>query len=246
MIHYEYFVASDLQAVSGLKCQKVLRMPLRNLKFRSVSPFIFFSHAQILYAKQAALVTKISRERVGEELDKMMKGAFQHFVLVVFIEFSPLPGRDPLLSAQLIHQLRLYSSVCAAPESVESTYSTRPASYGSAIAAMHILDTLLTSEPAPDLPPLHPLLTSQLTHDKTLKARLYLAAFLTPYSGIMSIGKGKPKTAVEMVLREALKLGVQNHYVDGIPELFASAEIISGLSLNKFPAERRRVDIGMG
>lgn len=107
---------------------------------------------------------------------------------------------------------------------------------------MTLLHGLLTPGSLPHLTPADPLLTALV--DKTVRPRLYLAALLSPYKGIQSLGKGKSKPAIELVIREALKLGVQNHYVDGIPELFASAELASGLSMNKFSSKRRRVEMG--
>lgn len=75
------------------------------------------------------------------------------------------------------------------------------------------------------------------------KSRLFLAAALTPYRGITyTDSKMKPRFAVEAVIREGCKLGTQNHYLDGIPALFAAADLLKDLVSNndrlKTPSER--------
>jgi len=51
--------------------------------------------------------------------------------------------------------------------------------------------------------------------------------------------KGRQQPVSEIVLRDGLKLGTQNHYLDGIPALFAAADTLKDLS-----AEQDRVAIG--
>jgi hypothetical protein len=67
-----------------------------------------------------------------------------------------------------------------------------------------------------------------------------MAAALTPYKGVTyKDTKGNERPAAEAVLREGLKLGTQNHYIDGIPALFAAAEL-----LRQPNAGNSRVEIG--
>jgi len=152
---------------------------------------------------QAAIISKISRERVGEELDKMMK------------------GRDPLHSIRLINSLKLHPALFAVPTSISSAFSRPPADPSASLASATLVHALIS----PDFPEIfqitapHSLLLSQLNQDKTLRPRLYLAAALAPYANIIYNPPKKKITvpASEMVIREALKLGLQNHYVDGVP-----------------------------
>ncbi|CDO70920.1 hypothetical protein BN946_scf184829.g28 [Trametes cinnabarina] len=167
---------------------------------------------------QEALRIKISRERVGEELDKMMG------------------GRNPLLAMDLINNLELYRSVFFIPEGLGIKLSDEPSASLSALKAAMILHVLTNSTstpstlsrvPFPSLPPVHPLLLSEFLTQNNPSRRLYLATALTPYDGLTyQQAKGKVRPAVEAVIREGLKLGAQYHYLDGIPSLFSAAELL--------------------
>lgn len=139
------------------------------------------------------------------------------------------------MSIDLIYGLSLYSSVFHIPENVGIKLSEAPSSPHAALYAAVVLHAL--SDPAastktslsglhiPSLPALHPLLLSDTS--SSTSRRLYLAAALTPYRGLTyTQSKGKVRPAVEAVIREGLKLGVQHHYFDGIPALFSAAEIL--------------------
>ena len=79
----------------------------------------------------------------------------------------------------------------------------------------------------PSLPAVHPLLLSDIASSTSTLRRLYLAAALTPYHNLTyTQTKGKVRPAAEAVIREGLKLGVQHHYLDGIPALVSTAEIL--------------------
>ncbi|KAI0757417.1 hypothetical protein C8Q80DRAFT_1133528 [Daedaleopsis nitida] len=194
---------------------------IRCIRFASRFGFSMVSELQEAArdnAIQEALRVKISRERVGEELDKMMG------------------GRNPLLSIDLIHSLSLYSSVYYIPDNMGTKLSGSPAAPDSALRAAMILHALtsptiattsLSGVTFPSLPAVHPLLLSELSSSTSPLRRLYLAAALTPYSGLTyTQTKGKIRPAVEAVIREGLKLGAQHHYLDGIPALFSGAEIV--------------------
>ncbi|RPD81576.1 hypothetical protein L226DRAFT_527847 [Lentinus tigrinus ALCF2SS1-7] len=167
---------------------------------------------------QEALRVKISRERVGEELDKM------------------LGGRNPLLSIDLIQSLSLYSSVFYIPDNIGIKLSGSLASLDSALRAALILHALanpsavastLAGQTVPSLPPIHPLMLSELPSSTNPLRRLYLAAALTPYHGLTyTQSKGKVRPAAEAVIRDGLKLGAQHHYLDGIPTLFSGADLL--------------------
>jgi tRNA nucleotidyltransferase (CCA-adding enzyme) len=76
---------------------------------------------------------------------------------------------------------------------------------------------------------------------------LYLAASLIPHLGLTYLEKKKKTHAVESAIRYSLKLGAQNHYIDGIPLLFAAAELLRNPDLNqeKFKIPSERVALGM-
>ena len=90
------------------------------------------------------------------------------------------------------------------------------------LSAVSVLHALLNSG---DSSPLS--LHHSLKVDPAFKARLYLAAILTPFLGIVYRDhKQKDHPLVEAVIRDSLKLGTQNHYLDGIPVLFAATQLI--------------------
>ncbi|KAI8983356.1 hypothetical protein BD414DRAFT_515839 [Trametes punicea] len=167
---------------------------------------------------QDALRVKISRERVGEEVDKMMG------------------GRNPLLAIDLMNRLSLYLSVFYIPEGLGIKLSGSPATPLQGLKAailLHALSdptssaTTLSGLPLPSLPAVHPLLLSEFSTPNNPSRRLYLAAALTPYGDLTyTQTKGKVRPAVEAVIRECLKLGAQHHYLDGIPALFSAAETV--------------------
>ena len=75
-----------------------------------------------------------------------------------------------------------------------------------------------------------------------------MACALTPYRGITYVDeKGKNRSAIEAVIREGLKVGTQNHYLDGVPALFFASELLKAPDIedhkSKTPFER--VEIGM-
>ncbi|THH17212.1 hypothetical protein EW146_g3555 [Bondarzewia mesenterica] len=178
---------------------------------------------------QTALAQKITRERVGEEMDKMMS------------------GHDPLRSLQLIESLSLFSTIFHISPSIASTLSSRPAVTSTSVAAATILQTFINpTRAAFKHPDLHPLLTLQLS--AAVLARLHLACALTPYRAITYMDhKKKVRPAVEAAIREGLKIGTKNHYLDGIPALFAAANILKSpeVGSNKLTTPSERVAIGL-
>ncbi|OJT13222.1 CCA tRNA nucleotidyltransferase, mitochondrial [Trametes pubescens] len=193
---------------------------LRCIRFASRFGFTMVSELQDAAKDptiQEALRMKISRERVGEELDKMMG------------------GRNPLLAIDLINVLSLYSSVFSVPENTGILLSEPPSSLQNALKAAVILHALSNPESSsttlsglsvPPLPAAHPLLLSELTTQNSPSRRLYLAAALTPYRNLIYTQKNKMHPATEAVLRDGLKLGVQYNYSNGIPALFAAADVL--------------------
>ncbi|THH30164.1 hypothetical protein EUX98_g4012 [Antrodiella citrinella] len=173
-----------------------------------------------------ALRHKISRERVGEEIDKMMK------------------GRDPLRAVRLIHDLSLYDAIFHIPNTVTTELSSPPAPSHIAFAAASILH-VLTETSSDSLPPLHPLLKGAIS-EKGARARLYLACALRPFHGITyQDRKKKILPAVDAAIRESTKLGSQNHYLDGIPILFAGADLLPPTIEAHIGSQRERVSIGL-
>ncbi|KAJ7456510.1 hypothetical protein FB451DRAFT_1407208 [Mycena latifolia] len=184
-------------------------------------------------AIQHALVTKVKRERVGEEISKIMKGP------------------DPTRGIQLIQNLSLYDSVFnVIPPEVTASLSAPIAPSISSVKAGFVLQSILhpAGSPLADITPIHPTLVSAVRNDSEATARLYLAAALTPHFGVTyQDKKKKPQSAVECVIRESLKLGTQNHYADGIPLLFSAAQLLGNPDLNqeKFKTPSERVALGL-
>ena len=106
------------------------------------------------------------------------------------------------------------------------------------LTAISILHALLISG---DSKPFS--LHSSLQMDPTFIARLYLAAILTPFQGIeYQDHKQKIHPLVEAVIRDSLKLGTQNHYLDGIPVLFAATRLIKAQVMDE---SLDRVQLGL-
>ena len=174
---------------------------------------------------QSALVQKISRDRVGEEVDKMMK------------------GRDPLYAIQLIHELGLYSSIFWTPPTVLKSFSTPPTDSLQGLTAATILHSLTTT-PSP-LAAVHPLLAHHFVSHPSTRPRLFLASALTPFKDIRyRDAKDKIHPGVEAVLRDGCKLGSQNNYLGGIPALFSAAGLLKNPALERFNHRPERVAIG--
>jgi len=76
-----------------------------------------------------------------------------------------------------------------------------------------------------------------------------MACALTPYRGITHVDeKGKLHLAVETVIREGLKVGTKNHYLDGVPALFSASELFKSPDIEKdeeFRSPSERVEIGL-
>ncbi|KAJ7923015.1 hypothetical protein B0H13DRAFT_1603054 [Mycena leptocephala] len=182
---------------------------------------------------QHALVTKVKRERVGEEISKMMKGP------------------DPTRGIQLIDHLSLYDSIFnVIPPEIKVSLSGPFASSVSSVKAGYILRGILnpSGSALENITPIHPTLVSAVKDDPGATARLHLAAALTPHFGITYLDrKKKVQSAVECAIRESLKLGTQNHYVDGIPLLFEARQLLKNpdLSQEKFKTPSERLAIGL-
>ena len=159
-------------------------------------------------------------------------------------------GRDPLRSIQLIDSLSLFSTVFYIPPTLASTLSSSPRPSYTSVAAAAILQGFLNPKAAAfDHPPLHSLMTSRLSGSSSASIipRLYLACALTPYTGILyEDGKKRERPAVEAAIREGLKIGTKNHYLDGIPALFIAAERLRSpiVGSDKFKTPSERVAIG--
>ncbi|KAF8213616.1 hypothetical protein K438DRAFT_2009773 [Mycena galopus ATCC 62051] len=182
---------------------------------------------------QDALVNKVKRERVGEEISKMMKGA------------------DPTRSIQMVDHLCLYESIFnVIPPEIKTSLSGPLAPSTSSVKAAYVLRSILSpaGSALENLPPVHPALVSSAQADPGTTARLHLAAALIPHFGLTYPDKKKkPQSAVECAIRESLKLGAQNHYLDGIPLLFEAAQRLESpdLSQEKFNAPSQRVALGL-
>lgn len=161
---------------------------------------------------------------------------------------SPYLGRDPLRSIQLIHSLSLFPTIFYIPPPISSTLSSQPTSSSHSVASATILHALLNPSTSPfPYPPLHDLLTSHTASSPSTIARLYLSCALTPYHGITYTGKkNKIGPAVEAAIREGLKIGTKNHYLDGIPSLFAAADLLRSPTLDdeRWTSPSERVAIG--
>ncbi|KAG8864757.1 CCA tRNA nucleotidyltransferase, mitochondrial [Tulasnella sp. 330] len=172
-----------------------------------------------------ALVAKISRERVGDEIDKMLK------------------GRDPLYSMRLIHEVTAHEEIFWLPPSAKP--SPEPADRRLSLIAATLLSAML-SGPITGLPPVAPRLIAHAASDLGIRRRLYMAAALTPFRSSQCSEKKKSVPAAEVVIREGLKVGNQNHYLSGVPLILQAHSLLSRPSLDRFDAASSlRVGIGL-
>ena len=127
----------------------------------------------------------------------------------------------------MVHELLLYDVVFSAvPGDITATFSETPAPSERALASASILHALLNDVDS-DLPPLHPSLFEATKTDASSVSRLYLASMLAPFANVTYVDKKhKSNPATAIVIRESLKLGTQNHYLDGIPPLFAAHQLL--------------------
>jgi len=75
-----------------------------------------------------------------------------------------------------------------------------------------------------------------------------MACALTPYRGITYVDdKRKERSALEVVIREGLKVGTKNHYLDGIPALFLASGLLKSPDVqdDRFKTPSGRVAIGL-
>ena len=152
------------------------------------------------------------------------------------------------MALHLLEDLSLFPLVFHIPPAIASTLSSEPSSTSLALAAASILQTFLRPETALfQHPPMHPLILSGLSSSTSVVPRLYMACALTPYRGITYVDeKGKKRPAVEAVIREGLKVGTKNHYLDGVPALFSASELLKAPDIedDKFKTSSERVAIG--
>ena len=117
-------------------------------------------------------------------------------------------------------------------------FTLRPDDGLAAISILHALLNFGDSKPFS--------LHSSLKMDLAFIARLYLAAILIPFQGIeYRDHKQKDHPLVDAVIRDSLKLGTQNHYLDGIPVLFAATRLIKAQVMDDSQHPLDRVRLGL-
>ncbi|KAG9102807.1 CCA tRNA nucleotidyltransferase, mitochondrial [Ceratobasidium sp. 370] len=173
---------------------------------------------------QDALITKISRERVGEEFTKMLKGT------------------SPLLSISTIDTLGLYTPILGIPPILKRKAIGTPGAESTAIQAASILCDFLAPTPSL-LPSPHPLLLEHARERSDARGRLVLAATLTPWKNMKYSEKKKRTFLAEGIIREGLRIG--GHFLSAVPNLFQAHELISKPSLGKFEGPSERSSIGL-
>ncbi|EJD55243.1 transfer RNA nucleotidyltransferase [Auricularia subglabra TFB-10046 SS5] len=176
---------------------------------------------------QQALMVKVSRERVGVEVEKMIS------------------GRDPATAVSLIHDLSLYNTIFTIPPSIGLSQTPSPPI--SAVVATALLQNLLdTPSGLPSsLPPIHPSLLNHVRETSGVKNRLFLGAAVAPFKGATYVLKKKTTPAAHAAIWEGLRLGSQGHYLDGVPMLYEGAALLREPRLDRFTAPSERVALGL-
>lgn len=149
------------------------------------------------------------------------------------------------MAIELFHECGLYEAVFGDTES--HTEFTPPSPASESLTAASMLHRLIN--PASSSVPLttvHPIMLTAVKSDPTCTARLFLAAALTPYAQSTYQEKKKTLPTVSLILRDALRLGTQNHFLDGIPALFAAVPLLHNPDLSglRFQVPSQRTAIG--
>lgn len=168
--------------------QTFLDDPLRILRcIRFASRFNFPLDSSIKPAVEdervkRAFLTKVSKERIGMELEKMLKGP------------------DPFLALDLISHVSLYNDMFSAVPSAQDASPLPQDAPQRALVACRLLSE--TQKGHIGLPE---TLMADL-QDSVARRRLYLALFLDPLRGLTYTEKKKVLPLVETVIRDSIKL----------------------------------------
>jgi tRNA nucleotidyltransferase (CCA-adding enzyme) len=169
-------------------------------------------------------------------------------VTTVVFATKPFPGNDPYNAIQFICSLSLYGPIFGCIEKdVRDQFSQIPRSPAHAFRTATVLQYLLyPKETSSPLHAVYPSLFSAIDSDPTVKSRLFLASTLTPYIDTTYRNKKRDVPVATYVLRELLRLGSQNHFLDGIPPLFEAAKLLSQPDVNddRFQKPSQRIAIG--
>ncbi|CAD6577952.1 MAG: CCA tRNA nucleotidyltransferase, mitochondrial [Cyphobasidiales sp. Tagirdzhanova-0007] len=211
--------------------QTFLDDPLRILRcVRFASRFDFPLDASIKPAAEdervkTALSTKVSRERIGVELDKMLK------------------ARDPIHALRLIDHLSLYTLVFSPVSSfIKLSSPIPPDASKQALLAGRILKYII--EEAHRRPGLSRIAIP--IEDTLVRKRMWLAVTLSPLRKITYTEKQKTIPLSDTIIRDSVKLpGIERGFVQHI---FAAQPKLSDPDPVKFLTsgrERERSSIGL-
>ncbi|KAG9298464.1 hypothetical protein G9A89_003687 [Geosiphon pyriformis] len=205
--------------------QTFLENPLRVLRcIRFASRFHFSIVDEILETVKnedirVALLSKISRERVGIEIDKMIKGVYT---------------LDPLHSFELIQSFNLYEIIFIPPSqtTIISGIIHKPIM---GVNVSRILKWLISS--------------GESTLDPDISIRplaevrsLYLASILVPYLNVVVQDGKREVPAVSSVIRKSLKL--PNSDIDNITKLFDAMGPLNSAAIKNEATPLDRVYLG--
>ncbi|CAI2171978.1 5666_t:CDS:10 [Funneliformis geosporum] len=168
---------------------------------------------------KTALNEKISRERIGLEVDKMIK------------------GHDPTCAINLIVNLGLYDIVFSPPPQ-ETIVSGKFVDTKICLNTAKILKWLISDE-SKDYD-VHPKFR-QL--DENEKRKLYLAVCTLPYKDMVYTEKKKRHPACRFVVRERLKFS--NEDVDKVSNLLSSVDSVKNAVAQNNEAPANRVALGL-
>lgn len=174
-----------------------------------------------------SLMRKVSRERFGIEVDKM------------------LSGPDPLRALQLLSELQLYTAVFLPPPQEDVTYideegqtvSRSIFDESTALATASLLQDILhhggrfaVSERLPES------LVDAVWNDKDALRLLWFTVALLPLYGIQSPEKKKMVWPGARVIQSGLKLGSKNTK-DPVECIYHAAELLTRPDLERFPGK---------
>ncbi|KAJ2219734.1 CCA tRNA nucleotidyltransferase, mitochondrial [Coemansia sp. RSA 1722] len=173
------------------------------------------------------LDAKISRERVGVELEKMAAGP------------------HPLLSIQMILRFGLYENIFLTPPKEQWLGDQLSAGHALAESLTESVLRMLESSERDAVRPIIATMPASLfaAEDTQLRRSLILASYLYPYYGLEIKEKKKTVPVSHVVVRDGLKLS--NHDIDTTVALHALAPVVSQMAACCLDNTVTRMDLGL-
>ena len=122
------------------------------------------------------------------------------------VELEVIAGPDPLYAMQLLHSFGLLPCILVPSPQALGSNNIEGLPWDRYVKGVASLEALLSSDS--DTLPVHQILRDATLSDKSLRARLTLAAAMNPFRGMSYTVKKKQVPLVDSVIRDGLKVYV--------------------------------------